>query len=164
MRQILKFLHTIASCGLIGALAGYAIVLLTVPPGDLVAYASARQIIATLCTYVLIPSLAIALASGLLAIAVHRPFQERRWVWVKALLGISMFEATLGIVNAKANYAASIAAMIARGEADASELAGILTSEWYSLAAILTLSIANVALGVWRPALRRRQPRPEPTP
>lgn len=158
MRQLLKFLHTLASCGLIGALAAYAVVLVTVGTDDLAAYASARQVIAALCAYVLIPSLAIALASGLLAIAVYRPFQELRWVWLKALLGISMFEATLGIVNAKANYAASVAAMISRGEAHVSELAGTLTSEWYSLAAILTLSVANVALGVWRPALKRRPP------
>ena len=34
-------------------------------------------------------------------------------VWVKALLGLSMFEATLGIIGSKANYAAGIARKMA---------------------------------------------------
>jgi len=91
MRQFLKFLHTLASCGLIGAVLGYMIVLTYAPQGTVVEYAAARQTIVHLCNYLLIPSLAIALVSGLLSIAVHRPFQNRRWVWVKAALGISMF-------------------------------------------------------------------------
>ena len=58
----------------------------------------------------------ISLVTGLLAMAVHRPFQELRWVWVKALLGISMFEATLAIIQAKGADAARISAKIAAGE------------------------------------------------
>jgi hypothetical protein len=109
---------------------------------------------------VLLPSLAIALVTGLLSMAAHQPFQDMRWVWIKALLGLSMFESTLAIIQSKANYAAKVSSQIAAGEANADALKAALTTdlatEWYSLGAIMTLSIANVVLGVWRPRLVRR--------
>ena len=156
MRKAMKFFHTMASCGLVGALLGYAVVLLTTPQATPSTYADMRATIAALCNFLLLPSLAVALVSGLLSMAVHRPFQELRWVWIKALLGISMFEATLAIVQSKANYAASIANKIANGEDRASDLAVALTYEWHALGAIFALSVANIVLGVWRPVLKRR--------
>lgn len=156
MRKALKFFHTLASCGLIGALLGYIVVLLAAPQDTIAAYANARATIAALCNYVLLPSLAIALISGLLSMAAHRPFQEMRWVWIKALLGIGMFEATLGIIQGKAAYAATISARIAAGEAPPDALAGAVVNEWGSLAAIMVLSLANVVLGIWRPRLAKR--------
>jgi Predicted integral membrane protein (DUF2269) len=156
MRKALKFLHTLASCGLIGALLGYMIVLVKAPQDSLNTYADVRQTIAALCNYLLLPSLAIALVTGLLSMAAHRPFQEKRWVWVKALLGLSMFESTLAIIQAKANFAATVSAEIVQGTGTASELKIALASEWNSLGAILALSIANIVLGVWRPALKKK--------
>jgi Predicted integral membrane protein (DUF2269) len=160
MRKTLKFFHTLASCGLIGALLGYMIVLVYAPHATPATYADTRQTISALCNYVLLPSLAIALVTGLLSMAAHRPFQEMRWVWFKALLGISMFESTLAIIQSKANYAAKVSSQIAAGEANAdalkSALATDLATEWYSLGAIMTLSIANIVLGVWRPRLVHR--------
>ena len=155
MRKILKFFHTVASCGLIGALLGYAIVLIYAPQDTARSYAEARHTISALCNYVLLPSLAVALITGLLSMAVHRPFQEMRWAWVKALLGLSMFEATLGIIGSKAEYAAALAARIASGEAPPGALGSELSTEWSSLAAIMALSIANIVLGIWRPRLAR---------
>ena len=157
MRKLLKFLHTLASCGLIGALLGYIVVLAGAPQESPTAYADMRQTIALLCNFILLPSLAVALVTGLLSMAVHRPFQERRWAWIKLLLGLGMFEATLAIIQAKANFAATISARIARGEAQPDALATALTHEWYSLGAIMTLSLANIILGVWRPPLKRRR-------
>ena len=156
MRKTLKFFHTLASCGLIGALVCYMIVLVKAPHGTVSTYADMRQTISSLCNYVLLPSLGIALVTGLLSMAVHRPFQDKRWAWVKALLGLSMFESTLAIIQAKANYAATVSTKIAAGEAMATELATALSSEWNSLMAIMALSIANIALGVWRPPLKNR--------
>lgn len=153
MRKTLKFLHTLATAGIVGALAGYAIVLLTAPQETATSYASARAVISALCNYLLIPSLAIALFTGLIAIAVHRPFQDMGWVWIKALLGLAMFEATLAIVQAKANTAASIAAKIASGELGPDAMGSALAQEWTSLGGILALSVANVLLGVWRPRI-----------
>lgn len=156
MRKTMKFFHTLASAGLIGALSGYMIVLLYAPQTTAADYADVRTTIAALSNYLLLPSLFVALVTGLLAMAVHTPFQEQRWVWVKALLGLSMFEATLAIIQSKANYAASVSAKIASGEAGPDALQSALSTEWSSLAAIMALSIANVVLGVWRPRLAKR--------
>lgn len=154
MRQFLKFLHTLASCGLIGAVLGYIIVLVYAPQDTPVEYAAARQTISHLCNYLLIPSLGICLATGLLSIAVHQPFQQRRWVWVKAALGISMFEATLGIVQSKAEYAARLSQQIVEGKLTAEALKADIAAEWYALAVIMILSVVNIVLGVWRPKLK----------
>ncbi len=156
MRKTLKFFHTLASCGLIGALAGYGIILAFAPQDTPARYADIRHTIDVLCDYVLMPSLAVALVTGLLAMAVHRPFQELRWVWIKALLGIGMFEATLAVIQSKADYAAKISAKMVTGEAGPDALDVALASEWTSLGAIMALSIANIVLGVWRPAFVRR--------
>ena len=158
MRKAVKFLHTLASCGLIGALLGYMMVLVFAPQDTARAYADVRQTISALCNYLLFPSLAVALVTGLLSMVVHQPFMDKRWVWFKAVLGLSMFEATLAIIQSKANYAAKVSAKIAAGEADAGALASALSTEWNSLAAIMALSIANIVLGVWRPRLAKRSP------
>jgi hypothetical protein len=79
-----------------------------------------------------------------------------RWVWMKALLGISMFEGTLAIVHAKATEAAQLSEKIANGEPASDALAAAIASEWMTLFAILALSVANYVLGIWRPALAMR--------
>lgn len=155
-RKALKFLHTLASAGIVGALLAYGIVLLYAPQATAQQYADVRQIVSQLSNYLLLPSMGIALVTGLLSMAVHRPFQELRWVWVKALLGLLLFESTFAIVQSKATTAAALSAKIAAGEAEQSALATALSTEWTSLGAILTLSVANFVLGVWRPRLGRR--------
>jgi hypothetical protein len=156
MRKSLKFLHTLASCGLIGALLGYAVILTYARPDAAQSYAQARQTISLLCDFLLLPSLAVALVTGLFAMSVHRPFLNTRWAWAKAILGLSLFEATLGIIQSKATTAAALSAKIAAGEHEPGALAGALVSEWWALGAILTLSILQFVLGVWRPRLARR--------
>ncbi len=156
LRKTMKFLHTVSSAGLIGGLFAYGVLLVYAPQDTLARYADMRQSIVHVSNYVLVPSLAIALVTGLLSMAVHPPFQEKRWAWIKALLGIGMFEATLGIIGSKADYAAKISLKIASGEAEADVLKSALSTEWSSLFAIMALSIANVVLGVWRPVLARR--------
>jgi hypothetical protein len=156
MRKVLKFLHTLASCGLIGAILGYAVVLLYAPQETSRSYAEARQTISLLCDYVLLPSLAVAIVSGLLVMAAHRPFFDTRWAWLKALLGLILFEATLAVIQSKATSAADLAAKIAAGKVQAGALAEVIASERTSLIAILLLSIAQIALGIWRPRLAKR--------
>ncbi|MEQ1612131.1 MAG: hypothetical protein ABL904_05215 [Hyphomicrobiaceae bacterium] len=156
MRKVLKLFHSLASCGRIGALLGYTIVLIHAPQTSPLAYAQARQIISLLCNFLLLPSLAVALVTGLFSMMVHRPFQDTRWAWFKAVLGLSMFEATLGIIQSKATTAAVESAKIATGETEPVALADALANEWGALTAIMALSIAQVGLGVWRPRLARR--------
>ncbi|MDP3493283.1 MAG: hypothetical protein Q8R82_09210 [Hyphomonadaceae bacterium] len=156
MRKATKILHTLASCGLIGALLGYIVILLAAPQETPAAYANARAAIAALCNYLLLPSLGIALMSGLFSMVVHPPFREQRWAWLKALLGLTMFEATLGIINAKAGAAAALSARIAAGEPQQKALADAIANEWGSLTAIMVISVANVVVGIWRPRLFRK--------
>lgn len=92
MRKLLKCLHTLAACGLIGGLAVYMLLLALAPQETPAAYAQLRQAIAAVSNYLLMPSLAVALVSGLLSMAVHTPFLDKRWVWLKAAMGILMFK------------------------------------------------------------------------
>ncbi|MFK5108408.1 DUF2269 family protein, partial [Klebsiella pneumoniae] len=87
MRRVLKFLHTLASCGLVGALLVYALILISLREATPEIYAVARGTISDVCNLLLLPSLAVALITGLLAMAVHRAFLDTRWAWLKALLG-----------------------------------------------------------------------------
>jgi hypothetical protein len=156
MRQLMKFLHTVSSAGILGGIVAYALILLYAPQTTPQDYAGMRALISAICQYLLMPALGLSLITGLLAMAVHRPFQELRWVWVKALLGISMFEATLAIIQVKGADAARISAKIAAGEPMQADLAATISSEWTTLFAILAISIANYVLGVWRPSLAMR--------
>jgi hypothetical protein len=156
MRKALKFLHTFASCGLIGALLGYSIVLIYAPQDTPRAYAEARQTITAFCNYLLLPSLAVALITGLLLMVAHRPFLDTRWAWFKALLGLSMFEATFAIVQSKATTAAVESANVITGEGQPGALANAVANEWWSLGAVMALSIGQIVLGVWRPRFAKR--------
>lgn len=155
MRKALKFLHTVAAAGLIGGVAAHAILLAAAPADSPAAYADLRQAIAAIGNWLLLPSLAVALVTGLFAMAWHRPFIDKGWAWLKAALGILMFKAVTEIVGAKANHAAVVSRRIADGEAEAAVLEAAIASEWAALAAIAALSLANVALGIWRPRLSR---------
>lgn len=155
MRKALKFLHTLSACGIIGALFAYMILLLKAPQATAAEFAGMRASIDSICDYILIPSLGIALVSGLLSMAVHKPFQDLMWAWIKALLGISMFEATLAIVNAKSEYTMKLSAEIAAGADKTKELAEGLANEWTTLWAIMAISVANIVLGIWRPMFKR---------
>lgn len=157
MRKVLKILHTAASCGLLGGLFAYGVVLLFAPQESASQFADMRRTIGALCDYVLIPSLAVALVTGLVAMMVHRAFQEMRWVWLKALMGFALFEATLAIVQSKAGAAASLSAKVAEGAATRASLDAVLASEWTTLIALTALSVAQVVVGVWRPALKSRR-------
>lgn len=159
MRQLMKFLHSVASCGVIGGLAAYALVLAKAPQATAAQYADVRRTIEAICDIDLVPSVALALVTGLLAMAVHRPYQQRRCAWVKAATGIGMFESTFAITQSKAHTATVIAQKIAAGEAPADALATALNSEWTTLWAIMAIALANVALGVWRPKHEGRRPR-----
>lgn len=182
MRKTVKILHSIAAAGLIGGLFSYMVLLVAAPQGTPAAYADLRLSIAAVSDYVLLPSLAIALVSGLISMVVHRPFLDMGWVWVKAVLGILMFKGVLTIIGAKSGYAATVAQRIASGDAPPDALANMLALEWGTLIVVAAIAAANVVIGVWRPRLvwapasarteRRaaaaapetRPPEPEPAP
>src|SRR5690606_32971714 len=109
---------------------------------------------------VVVPSLGLVLVTGLLAIGVHRPYHNAGWAWIKAVLGVSMLEGTLGGIAGTARDAAKISADVVAGTAEASQLASVLRQEWGVLWVILFVSGVNIVLGVWRPTLSRRKPAP----
>ena len=155
-RRILKILHELSAAGMIGALACHLVLLTVASPESVDDYLAVRQAIELITGWILVPSLAVVLASGLLAIAVYSPFQNLGWVWWKALLGFPMFEGTLIAIDGTAQTAAQLAAEAATGGAvDARVVSDMLASEWRTLWIILALSVAQVVIGVWRPRRRR---------
>ena len=159
MRKTIKIAHSIASAGLIGGLASYMLLLVAFPVETTQSYADLRTAILAISNYVLLPSLAIGLITGILAMMVHAPFMDRGWVWVKAVLGILMFKGVLTIIYAKADHAARVSDQMARGEAGPDALANMLAGEWWTLVIVMGISLANIVLGVWRPRL---VPAPKP--
>jgi Predicted integral membrane protein (DUF2269) len=169
MRKALKILHTVAAAGLIGGLGAYVVLLLAHPQGTPGAYADLRQVLGAVGNFLLIPSLGIALVTGLVSMAVHGPFVNQGWAWLKAGLGILMFRGVLMLVGSMADYAAVVARRIADGEAERRVLDAALAHEWSVLGMVMALSVANVVLGVWRPrfamsAHRRAGLAAEPAP
>jgi hypothetical protein len=147
-RRSLKALHQIAAIGGGGGLAACLVIGATANIASPAEFAAARQAIAAVARYVLVPSLAVVLVTGMLAIAATRAFHEAGWAWVKALLGLSVFEATLVTVGASSRQAE-----LAAAGADPGLLASLLHSERNTLWLLLALTVANVVLAVWRPRL-----------
>ena len=161
--KLLKFLHTLSAAGLTGGLGCYMVLLAYAPQDTPAAYANLRQTIAMVSNYILIPSLAIALVSGLLAMAAHTPFMEKGWAWVKTAMGLLMFKGVLTVVGAKADHAASVSRKIAEGEDVKVVLENALAYEWGTLWVVMALTVANIILGVWRPRLSKpTKARPKP--
>ena len=157
MRHSVKFLHTVSSCGLLGGLIAYGLVLWKAPQANVAQYADMREVISLIARYILVPSLGISLVTGLVAMIVHRQYQQKRWAWAKAVLGLSMFESTLAVTQTKAHDAAAFAAQIVQGNDPtraATLLAEAIASEWTVLLTILALCLAQTALGIWRPQLQ----------
>lgn len=159
-RKIVKILHTVAAGGLIGGLAAYMVLLVVATPTDAEAYAGLRASLQVVSGYILVPSLAVGLLSGLVSMLVHTPFLDKGWVWFKALLGILMFKGVLTIDSAKADYAANVSRQIADGTAPADALQSLLGLEWWTCVGVMGVAVANVVLGVWRP--NRFMPRSSP--
>jgi hypothetical protein len=143
-----KAMHEIASIGFGGGLAACLVINLVANRASPVEFAVARHVFAAIAQYVLVPSMAIVVASGLIALAATRGYQDAGWAWLKALLGLSVFEATLLIVGSSRKQAELTAAA-----SDPSLLDALLRSERNTLWLLIALSVANVVLAVWRPRL-----------
>jgi hypothetical protein len=157
MRRTIKFFHTVSSAGVIGGIVVYLMLLVHSPDAtDIAAFNQNRQQIALVSHWLILPSMGIILISGLLSIAVHRPFLEARWVWAKALSGILVFEATLTSVDGPAQNAAKVSAAAIAGKIDVSDLATKIHDHTGGLYILLGLAVANIVLGIWRPRFRYR--------
>jgi membrane-associated protease RseP (regulator of RpoE activity) len=158
MKRFLKILHEIGTVGTMGAIAAVLILLVSARGSSAEQYAVVRLGIDHLARWLLLPSLGLVLFTGLVTMAVHRSFHNAGWAWIKALLGVSVLEGTLGGIIGTARDAAAVSSRVAAGTADSGLLAPILRQEWGALWVILFLSLVNIVLAVWRPRKRPSAP------
>jgi hypothetical protein len=152
----LKALHEIGAIGTLGSFGACIVLLATAPTSSPVAFAAVMLGIASISKWLLVPSLAIVLISGLLAIAANEAYINAAWAWVKALLGIGTFEGTLLTVGSSARRAAELSALAVSGGGDTAQLTQVLRTEWGGLWILAALAFANIVLAVWRPRLYPR--------
>ena len=156
MRRLLKFLHTMGAVGLMGAAACLLVLLSLAPlPASLSAYAMMRGAMGAIASWIFMPSLAVTLIAGLLAIAVNRGFHNAGWAWAKLASGILIFEAGLVNVQGPIQQEAERSAGALAGQIDPATLAGSLAAEQTTLWVLLAVATANVVLGIWRPQFTR---------
>ncbi|NJK88777.1 MAG: hypothetical protein HC923_04845 [Myxococcales bacterium] len=163
MKRTLKFLHEIGTVGVMGAVS-VMLILSSFGKGlPIEDHAILREVIRLTSRLLLIPSLLIVLASGLIAMAVHKPYHNAGWVWAKLVTTPLVLEATLIAIDGPAQIAAKLSAKAAAGDAAAmTALEKVLRHEQGGLWVALFLYTANVALGVYRPKKRRRAAMAEP--
>ncbi|MCJ2034223.1 hypothetical protein [Methylobacterium sp. J-068] len=156
MRRLMKFLHTMGATGLMGAMAALLVMLGVAPgPSALTGYAAIRGAMDAVATWIVLPSLALMLVSGLLAMAVTRPYLTAGWAWLKLATGILMFEGVLVYVQGPMRQEAQESARALAGQVDPATLAASLGPERATLWLLLAVATANVVLGIWRPRLVR---------
>ena len=158
MRQSIKFLHTIGAIGMMGAMACLVAMLGVLPePARLAEHAALRGAMGTIATWILLPSLALTLVAGLLAMAASRGYQNAGWAWIKLATGVLVFEAGFsGVVGPLQDEAERSHQALAGDPAALTGLAQTLPAERGTLWVLLAIAALNVVLGVWRPRLRRR--------
>ena len=71
------------------------------------------------------------------------------WAWVKAVLGISVFVATVRLVGSDIKQAELVAAVAT----DPSTLDAMLRSERNMIWLLIALCVLHVVLAVWRPKM-----------
>jgi uncharacterized membrane protein len=117
-RKSLKILHEIGAIGVLGSLAACIVLTVTAPRHSMVECAAVRHGIAAITHWLLVPSLAAVLISGLLFIAATEAYINAGWPWLKAVTGISMFEGSLLTISGSSRQAAELAAIAAAGQGD----------------------------------------------
>ena len=131
-----------------GGLATCLLINLTARRDPPEAFVAARHVYTSIAQYIVIPSMVVVVTSGLIALAATRGFMDSGWAWLKALLGLSVFEATLVIVGSgRHDVERALAA------ADSTVLDALLRSERNTLMLLIAVTAVNVVLAVWRPRL-----------
>lgn len=157
-RRTTKILHTLAACGFVGATAAAIILITFVEHADLTDLADTRHAIALISRYMLLPSLAVVIVSGLFAMVLHKPYMNKSWAWAKAASGILVFKGGLHLVGAQTDHADTLRNLAVAGETrDLDAITLALPHELGLLWVVLTLAVANIILGVWRPNLGKRR-------
>ena len=149
MRRLLKFLHTLGAVGFMGGMAALAAILLGSPATS--GAAGHVPAMARVAVWVIGPSMMLTVIAGLLAMAVTPAFQDAAWVWAKTATGILILEGGLHVLGPLQEEAKRGA-----GGSAASDPAGVstmLAAEANTLWLLLGVSLANIALAIWRPRM-----------
>jgi hypothetical protein len=156
MRRLLKFLHTMGAVGLFGAMACLLVLLAFTPaPTSISEYALMRGAMGAIATWIFLPSLALTLVAGLLAMGFNPTYQNAGWALAKLATGILVFEGGFtGVVGPMQDEAERSASALA-GQTDAATLAQSLGPEGNTLWVLLAVATVNVVLGIWRPRFTR---------
>ncbi len=157
MRRWIKATHEIGAVGMMGSLATCVVLVTSMSPDAPAQFAAVRHAIVLVHKYLYVPSLALALISGLIAIALTAAYRDAGWAWLKALTGISMFEGSLLTIVGPAKRAAALATQALTGGGDTAALERALHTEWSGMWVMLVIATANVVLGVWRPRFIKRR-------
>ncbi len=146
MRRLLKFLHTLGAAGLTGGLAALAVAIVLAPPPMSAAGAAPWwEAMAKIAAWVIGPSMVLTVVAGLLAIAATPAFHDAGWAWAKAATGVLILEGCLHVLGPIQEAS--------KHGADPGGVAVLLKAEGGTLWVLLAVSVANIALGVWRPRL-----------
>jgi hypothetical protein len=112
-----------------------------------------RAAMGGIATWIFLPSLALTLVAGLLAMGVNRAYQSAGWAWAKLASGILVFEWGFAAIQGPMQQEAEMSALALAGEVDPATLGASLGAERNSLWVLLAVAAVNVILGIWRPRL-----------
>lgn len=155
MRKSLKFVHTVATAVLVGALLlqlAIAYRYAGLAPAD-AATIEARQLMADVARWVTTPSMAVVVLTGLLLMSLNATFMSAGWVWAKALIGLLLVKGVITLVDPAARELALLAAQGASNAEAMAELARFVRMERGGAWVALLLCLTAIAFGIWRPRL-----------
>jgi hypothetical protein len=155
VKHLLKLLHLAAAIGFVGTLAVCLLLSITADDSTPTAFAAVRRAIALAAQDIALPSLVLLALTGMLLMVKQPALVEARWVWAKAALGLLVAGIALLVVIPAATRAAALAQLALEGSPVLGPLTSALRAEWIGAVAALVLSLAAIALAVWRPRLGR---------
>ncbi|MCY4264465.1 MAG: hypothetical protein OXE78_06380 [Gammaproteobacteria bacterium] len=157
--KALKFAHIIGSTGFCAALLALLVLHASLPePSKLEQFAMLRITMGNVVKWLLLPSTALVVLSGLFAMALNDIYKSAGWVWLKLATGVLILEGTLVYVQAPMERAGREGVAALAGEFDFISIGAILAAERNSAWVILGVALVNIVLGVYRPRLSRRNP------
>jgi succinate dehydrogenase/fumarate reductase cytochrome b subunit len=156
MRRLTKFLHTLGAIGLMGSMACLIVLIgFTTEPSSISDAVLLRAAMSGIATWIFLPSLALTLVAGLVAIAVNRAFHNAGWAWAKLATGILTFEWGFTAVLGPMQEQGELGVRALASNIDTASLSASMSAERNSLWVLLAVATVNVVLGVWRPRLTR---------
>ncbi len=138
-----------------GTIAALAVVMVLGPASiGGAGYVPVMVALAKVAAWILGPSLVLTVVTGLLSMAATPAFMDAGWVWAKAATGVVILEGGLHVLGPIQQEAKRGAEALAASP-DPLSVARLLNAEANTLWWLLAVSIANIALGVWRPKFPR---------